>query len=583
MPRVNLAILLLSLVKTPVDYLVLARKWRPQRFEDVVGQEPVVRTLRNAIRNQRLAHAFVFSGPRGVGKTTVARILAKAVNCEHGPTETPCNECVHCREIRDGVSLDVREIDGASNRGIDEVRELRENVKFAPVSCRHKIYIIDEVHMLTREAFNALLKTLEEPPGHTLFIFATTETSKIPATILSRCQCHDFRRASIGRIAENLKAIAGAEGVCLSDQALRWIAEAADGSIRDGQSIFDQVIAYAGLSIEDGQVEELLGFTERKFLPQLSAAVFRRDAGACLRLLHEGYYAGMDMARFFGALLDHFRSLLLVKVLGEETEVLELSREEKAHLAGQVKDVGREDLQRYVDILLAEEENVRKTGNPRLTMETILVRMACLEPLLPIEQVLNRLERMESRLSGGPQEGGGGNGTVTGRRETVAAGELERRSSEAVSAAPVTPESGTQSHPYSGAAPADGDPAALWEGLKQYIKNQSYPLWSKIESGRVRNVEDQRLVIGFPTDYVFLEDLELQKNRLQELAGTYFGGQLTVHLEPVAPEGSGANGGREREEIDARNRKRQEALHSPILQKALDLFDGAEVREIISK
>jgi DNA polymerase-3 subunit gamma/tau len=570
-----------------VDYLVLARKWRPQRFEDVVGQEPVVRTLRNAIRNQRLAHAFVFSGPRGVGKTTVARILAKAVNCEQGPTETPCNECVHCREIRDGVSLDVREIDGASNRGIDEVRELRENIKFAPVSCRYKIYIIDEVHMLTREAFNALLKTLEEPPGHTLFIFATTETSKIPATILSRCQCHDFRRASIGRIAENLKTIAGAEGVSLSDQALRWIAEAADGSIRDGQSIFDQVIAYAGMSIEDVQVEELLGFTERKFLPQLSAAVFQRDAGACLRMLHDGYYAGIDMAKFFGALLDHFRSLLLVKILGAETEVLELSREEKACLAEQVQDVGREELQRYADILLAEEESVRKSGNPRLTLETILVRMAYLEPLLPIEQVLERLERMESRLSGGPREGGGGNRSASARRESTA-GAMDRRPSKMDSAIHETvretdPEAGTPGGLYSGSLPVDGDPARLWEGLKQYIKNQSYPLWSKIESGQVRAVEDQRIVIGFPMDYVFLEDLQLQKNRLQELAGTYFGGQMTVHLESVAPDVSASNGSRERVENGERNQKRQEALHSPMLQKVLDLFEGAEVREIISR
>jgi DNA polymerase-3 subunit gamma/tau len=563
-----------------VDYLVLARKWRPQRFEEVVGQEPVVQTLRNAIRNQRLAHAFVFSGPRGVGKTTVARILAKAVNCEQGPTETPCNECSHCREIRDGVSLDVREIDGASNRGIDEVRELRENIKFAPVSCRYKIYIIDEVHMLTREAFNALLKTLEEPPGHTLFIFATTETSKIPATILSRCQCHDFRRASIGRIAENLKAIAGAEGVCLSDQALRWIAEAADGSIRDGQSIFDQVIAYAGLSIEDSQVEELLGFTERKFLPQLSDAVFRRDAGACLQLLHVGYYAGMDMARFFGALLDHFRSLLLVKVLGEETEVLELSREEKARLAEQVKDVGREDLQRYADILLAEEENVRKTGNPRLTLETILVRMAYLEPLLPIEQMLDRLERMESRLSGGPREGGGGAGTATVRRETAAGG--TGRPSEADSVARARPRRGYRTVVFR--SPAGGrDPVALWEGLKQYIKNQSYPLWSKIESGQIRAVEDSRIIIGFPTDYVFLEDLHLQKNRLQELAVTYFGGQMTVHLESVVPDMTAANGSRGKAGNDEKNQKRQEALQSPMLQKVLDLFEGAEVLEIIAR
>lgn len=546
-----------------------------------------MQTLRNAIRHQRLAHAFVFSGPRGVGKTTVARILAKAVNCEQGPTETPCNECVHCREIRDGVSLDVREIDGASNRGIDEVRELRENVKFAPASCRYKVYIIDEVHMLTREAFNALLKTLEEPPGHTLFIFATTETSKIPATILSRCQCHDFRRVSVSRIVENLRTIAGAEGVTLSEQALRWIAEAADGSIRDGQSLFDQVIAYAGLSIEDDQVEELLGLTERRFLPRLSAAVFQRDAGQCLQMLHEGYYAGMDMAKFFGALLDHFRSLLLVKVLGAETEVLDLSREERVQLAEQVRDVGREDLQRYADILLAEEESVRRSGNPRLSLETILVRMAYLEPLLPMDQVLGRLERLEARLSGGSGHGGGGR-PAAGPGEKKEAGEAMRRAAAKDSRSrPVVPEADTgpaeTAGPEPEAPPADRDPEKLWEGLKQYIKNQSYPLWSKIESGRVKAVEEQHIVIGFPTDYVFLEDLHLQKNRLQELAGTYFGGPMTVDLESVAPEASAGNGVRERVENSERNQKRQEVLNSPVLQKVLDLFEGAEVREVISR
>jgi DNA polymerase-3 subunit gamma/tau len=570
-----------------VDYLVLARKWRPQRFEEVIGQEPVVRTLRNAIRHQRLAHAFVFSGPRGVGKTTVARILAKAVNCEHGPTETPCNECVHCREIRDGVSLDVREIDGASNRGIDEIRELRENVRFAPAACRYKVYIIDEVHMLTREAFNALLKTLEEPPGHTMFIFATTETSKIPATILSRCQCHDFRRVPVSRIIENLQSIAAAEGVQLSDQALRWIAEAADGSIRDGQSLFDQVIAYAGPSIEDDQVEELLGLTERRFLPRLSEAVFRKDAGACLQMIHDGYYAGMDMAKFFAALLDHFRSLLLVKVLGAETEVLDLTREERLRLAEQVRDVSREDLQRCSDILLAEEENVRRSGNPRLTLEAILVRMAYLEPLLPLDQVLGRLERLEERLAGGSGSGGGGNPPERprqrmdpGRSSPQTAGTGPARAMPPEEPRPGEPET---AGPEPGSPLADGEPEQLWEGLKQYVKDRSYPLWSKIEPGRVRSAEDRNIVVGFPTDYVFLEDLQLQKSRLQELADAYFGGQVKVRLEATAPEAAPVNGSREREQNGRKNQNRQEALNSPVLQKVLDLFEGAEVREIRSK
>ncbi len=268
-----------------MDYQVLARKFRPQRFDDVTGQEHVVRTLANAIGQGRIGHAYLFSGPRGVGKTSVARILAKSLNCETGPTATPCNVCPNCREITDGTSMDVREIDGASNRGIDEIRELRENVKFAPAAAKYKIYIIDEVHMLTREAFNALLKTLEEPPGHVIFIFATTENHKVPATILSRCQCYDFRRISLAQIAANLDRIAREEGLTVSPAALTWIAEAGDGSMRDAQSIFDQIISYAGPAIADDDVEELLGLADRKYLFRLSEAVLARNAGVCLTIL----------------------------------------------------------------------------------------------------------------------------------------------------------------------------------------------------------------------------------------------------------------------------------------------------------
>ncbi len=276
-----------------MEYLVLARKFRPQYFEEVVGQEHVVKTLKNAISQGRVAHAFLFAGPRGIGKTSVARILAKSLNCEKGPTPTPCGECANCKEITDGRSLDVREIDGASNRGIDEIRELRENVKFAPAASKYKVYIIDEVHMLTREAFNALLKTLEEPPAHVIFIFATTESHKVPATIMSRCQCYDFRRISLKEIIANLGKIAAAEGIQVSKSALGWIAEAGDGSMRDAQSVFDQVISYAGKEIKDADVEENLGLKDRKYLFALSAAwKCKKNAGACLNILEEGSLSG---------------------------------------------------------------------------------------------------------------------------------------------------------------------------------------------------------------------------------------------------------------------------------------------------
>ena len=383
-----------------MEYLVLARKWRPQVFEDVLGQEHVVRTLSNAITQGRIAHAFLFSGPRGVGKTSIARILAKALNCEQGPTPNPCNACVHCREITDGIAMDIREIDGASNRGIDEIRELRENVKFAPASCRYKVYIIDEVHMLTREAFNALLKTLEEPPAHVIFIFATTETHKVPATILSRCQCFDFRRIPPKLIADNLRKIAAAEGIRISDTGLAWIAEAGDGSLRDSQSIFDQVISYGGFAIEDKAVEELLGRSDRRFLFLLSEAVLARDAGRCLKIIDEAYYAGLDMKFFYQTLLGHFRNLLLVGIAGGGGSLVDLPADEVERLTAQTAGASRETLQRYLEILMTEEENVRRSANARLNLEAILCRMAWLEPLIPIDEVLSRMEGLERRLGG---------------------------------------------------------------------------------------------------------------------------------------------------------------------------------------
>ena len=536
-----------------MEYLVLARKWRPQSFEHVVGQDHVVRTLKNAILQERIAHAFIFSGPRGVGKTSVARIMAKALNCEKGPGPLPCQVCTNCREITEGISIDVREIDGASNRGIDEIRELREHIRFAPVSSRYTIYIIDEVHMLTREAFNALLKTLEEPPAHVIFIFATTETHKVPATILSRCQCFDFRRISQRQLRENLKQIAEAEGIRVSDAGLTWIAEAGDGSLRDAQSIFDQAISYAGFDIKDSDVEELLGRTDRRFLFILSGAVLERDAGRCLRIIEESYCAGLDMKYFYQMLLVHFRNLLLARIAGREAGLFDLSDDELTALGAQADRTPRETLQRLLDMLMAEEDNVRKSSNPRLNLEALLVKMAYVEPLIPLDEFAGRMEELEKRLSH----------SLPGRASGLHIGKIA-----------------DELAPY-GERNSAGT-GGVWDNFKNFVKGRRPPLGSKIEHGSFLGYEDSVLSIGFAKKYFDILDIngKSEKARLEELAREFFKGDVVVRAELIeAGEEELPNGGASRNRV---NEIKADALNQPLLQKVLDLFPGAEVREIIT-
>ena len=371
-----------------MSYLVFARKFRPRTFSEVTGQEHVVRTLANGIKAGRIAHAFLFAGARGVGKTTIARILAKALNCIKGPTPEPCLECDPCREISEGRDMDVFEIDGASNRGIDQVNELRENVRYTPARDRFKVFIIDEVHMLTREAFNALLKTLEEPPPHVKFIFATTELHKIPATVLSRCQHHEFRRIPFRDIMARLGEIAAAEKVAIDEDALVLLARAADGSLRDGLSAFDQVVAFAGEGPTAADVATVLGLIDRDLVYTVADAVIAGDSSGLLSAVERLTDAGYNLPTFADELVEHFRNLVVAKAVAEPGELLALSDAERTRLAEQAASLGEDDAVRLLNLMGAAEQDLRHSNQPRFTLERILLRMAALRRLRPLEEVL---------------------------------------------------------------------------------------------------------------------------------------------------------------------------------------------------
>ncbi len=380
----------------PMSYLVLARKWRPQTFEEVVGQPHVTRILKNAVQSGRIAHAYLFTGPRGVGKTSVARILAKALNCQQGVSPVPCNRCSNCVEIGQGKAVDVLEIDGASNRGIDSIRELRETVRYRPAKSAYKIYIIDEVHMLTTEAFNALLKTLEEPPAHVLFIFATTEPHKIPATVLSRCQRYDFRRIATPDILEQLRRIARQEGAALPESVLYAVAREADGSLRDAQSLMEQLLALRGEDQEDAELLDLLGVVDRESVLQAAEAVIDADPAACFDIVERIYRRGIDGRRFCQRLCELFRDLLVIS-LRKDTPAgaADVPAPERERLQRMAARTTEENLFHSFQILVSGEEDIRRASLPRVALELLLLRLACLPRSESLEKILQRLEKRD--------------------------------------------------------------------------------------------------------------------------------------------------------------------------------------------
>jgi DNA polymerase III subunit gamma/tau len=583
-------------------YIVLARKWRPMVFEDVIGQEHVTRTLMNALKNERIAHAYIFAGPRGVGKTTTARLLAKAVNCERQPAVNPCNECPNCKSITEGHNLDVIEIDGASNRGIDEIRNLRENIRFAPASNRYKIYIIDEVHMLTKEAFNALLKTLEEPPSHAIFIFATTEIHKVPLTILSRCQRFDFKRLSIGKIVDQLRKIVTAENIEINDEALLLIARKADGSMRDGESILDQMISFSDGKLSVEQVRLSLGMIDQDVYFNFTDLLKKKDTAEVLKYADQIISSGHDLVDFIHGLQEHFRNLLLVSAL-QDSKLLDVTDYYAKRYESDAASFNERDLIHYIHIISEGEQELKFSTFPQLALEMLLLKITHLPPSEKLEEILALIKKLKEN----PEISISQNTAPTTRQEqpkpdTKASAtnpadqasqhdanipELKSSPEPAVSGNRVGEELGRVEKRWNEfkkldqkAPPTENEEsevtidlsavAAKWPEIVEKVRSQKIALGSFLQEGVPYKVDEGKLLIAYDKQSEFhREHVEKGRKLIEEIMKTDF--NLPIHLDfftmDFKKEGI-AKQPRTPEEIiqDIKNKE-------PIIRKIIDMFD----------
>jgi DNA polymerase III subunit gamma/tau len=518
-----------------MSYKVIARKYRPQTFSEIVGQQHVSKTLANAIESNRVAHAYIFSGVRGVGKTTAARILAKALNCASGPTINPDNTCDSCREISAGTSLDVLEIDAASNRGIDQIRELREMVRYAPASSRYKVVILDEAHQLTDEASNALLKTLEEPPERVVFILATTRAEDLVETIKSRAQLFQFRSLGFQEIAGEIERIAKSENLRIDSGAVGVLARAAEGSMRDGLSLLEQAIAYAGETITDAQVRELLGVVGETVLDSLVEAIAAQSAERALRLVHRLIADGQNLQHFCREAIRHFRNLLIVRVCGADSSLVAAPQDERPRLARQAAQFGEEDLTRFFNILLATDDDLRRKPDPRLHLELGLLRLINAQRLAPLEEALAELHGEAGRQPARPDSG-------ARPQDTPAAQTASSTSAAAVRMAPVaepirSPNAETSPVGFPAPTPRTAAPApaalprvvaraaeelanglasAQVDAIKAALQGQRF-LWSMIEHATRWEIESGELRLFFPTESRALAEMLQARDPMERL------------------------------------------------------------------
>ena len=552
-----------------MSYLVLARKYRPQTFEEVIGQDHITRTLANAISSDRVAHAILFSGPRGTGKTTVARILAKTMNCKKGPAPIPCNECISCNEITSGRAVDVYEIDGASNNSVDQIRELRENVRYMPAHSLYKIYIIDEVHMLSKSAFNALLKTLEEPPSHVMFIFATTEPNKIPITILSRCQKHDFRRISLESISKHMSTLCSKEGIDIKNESLELIAREADGSMRDALSLLDQVMACLEGTITNDRIVDILGVIDRKNLFAISSAIISGNVSAILDILDDIYVHGHDMKKLYSDLVEHFRNLLVVKMGNKISKLVDLPAHEIDLMANQVKDISEAYLNQLFNILFNEETTIGFSAQPKLALEMAFIKMFQIKPALTIDELIDKLDTLRQET-----------GPIQGKElcETQTSYGPEKSKIEPPDTPPDTPDrqqdiKETENPGAATISNSSFDLNSTWNRLFEIISKKHPSLAANLANCTLKSLTDQSLEIEVNGNAFNAQMVRRSKNMtiLKNICKDFFSKNMKI----IITEKIDSNNTKNKKKRD--NHLKKEALSHPLITDAIEIFNGKAV------
>ncbi len=560
-----------------MSYLVLARKYRPQTFDEVIQQKHVTQTLTNAIKSRRVAHAILFTGPRGTGKTTVARILAKAMNCKDGPTPTPCNSCRSCREITSGNAVDVFEIDGASNNGVEQIRNLRDNINYKPAHSPTKIYIIDEVHMLSISAFNALLKTLEEPPAHVMFIFATTEPRKIPVTILSRCQRYDFKLINIESISNHMKELCSREHIDINEDSLMLIAREAEGSIRDALSLLEQIMSCSDGTIDSRYILDILGVADRKTISDLSNAILQRDIPEALNVVDEIYTRGYEIKKFYANIIEHFRNMLVVKMGKNISKLINLPSYEIDLTKKQVQGISEVHLHQIFDLLFKEEASIRLSAQPKLAFEIALIRLSQIKPVLPIDFLIEKLDDLKKDVPEIPADyepkSSQGVSENTTCEAVVKSGRLHESigsvSDDPIDKAEPDKTESKESCTFSSYAP-DDNLEITWNKLVDIFSKKHPSLAAILSKCSLKKLSGPDIEIEVYGNDYSINTIKRDKNVaiIEEICSSFFDKKmnLTITAEKKPKEVGNQN-----------NDLKQKALSHPLINDALEIFNGKVV------